>query len=50
MKVWHPIVIGSGYGCLSGYRSGDLCSYDTPVLEISGSGPGCQNGYRSGDL
>ena len=35
-------VSGSGSGCQSGYRSGDLRSYDTPVWEVSGSGPGCQ--------
>ena len=28
-------VIGSGPGCQSGYRSGDLRSYDTPVWEVS---------------
>ena len=43
-------VSGSGPGCQSGYRSGDLLSYDTPGWEVSGSGPGCQSGYRSGDL
>ena len=43
-------VNSSGPGYQSGYRSGDLGSYDTPVLEFSGSGHGCQSGYRSGDL
>ena len=38
-------VSGSGPGCQSGYRSGDLWSYDTPVWEVSGSGPGCQSVY-----
>ena len=37
-------------GCQSGYRSGDLWNYDSPVLEVSSLGPGCQSGYRSGDL
>ena len=46
--VW--TVSGSGPGCQSGYRSGDLRSYDTSVWEVSGSGPGCQSGYRSGEL
>ena len=39
-------VSGSGSGCQSGYRSGDLLSYDTPVWEVSGSGSSCQSGYR----
>ena len=39
---------GSGPGCLGGFRSGDLRSYDITVWEVSGSGPGCQSGYRSG--
>ena len=43
-------VSGSGPGCQSGYRSGYLWSYDTPVWEVSGVGPGCQSVYRSGDL
>ena len=33
-------VSGSGSGCQSVYRSGDLWSYDTPVWEVSGSSPG----------
>ena len=37
-------------GCQSGYRSGDLLSYYTPVCEVSVSGPGCRSGYTSGDL
>ena len=41
---------GSGPGCQSGYRRGDLLSYDTLVWEVSGSGPDCQSGCRSGDL
>ena len=43
-------VSGLGPGCQSGYMSGDLRSYDTPVWEVSGLGPGCQSGYMSGDL
>ena len=43
-------VSGSGSYCQSGYRSGDILSYDTPVWEVSGSGAGCKSGYRSGDL
>ena len=34
----------------SGYRSGDLSTFDTPVEEINGSGSGCNSGYGSGDL
>ena len=30
-------VSGSGPGCQSGYRTGDLLSYGTPVWEVSGS-------------
>ena len=29
-------VSGSGLGCQSGYRIGDLLRYDTPVFEVSG--------------
>ena len=41
MKLWHPVweVSGSGPGCQSGYRSGDLRSCDTPVREVSGQVP-----------
>ena len=38
------------FGCQSGYRSGDLRTYDTQVWQVRGSRPGCQSGYRSGDL
>ena len=52
MKLCNPSVGGKRfrYGCQSGYKSGDLLSYATPVLEVSGSGPGCHSEYRSGDL
>ena len=43
-------VSGSGPGCQSGYRSGDLGSYNTPVREVNSPGPGCHSGYMSGDL
>ena len=46
--MWEVSGLGPGYQ--SGYRSGDLSSYDTPVWEVRGLGPGCQSGYRSGDL
>ena len=43
-------VSGSGPGCQSVYRSGDLRSYDAPVWEVSLSGRDCMSGYRSGKL
>ena len=43
-------VSGSGPDSQSGYKSGDICRYDTPEWEVSGSGPCCQSGYWSGDL
>ena len=46
-RVWE--VCDSGPGCQSGYRRGDLRSYDKLVM-VSGSGPGCQNGHRSSHL
>ena len=37
-------------GCQSGYRSGDLWSYEIPVWEVCGSVPDCQSGYCQGNL
>ena len=52
MKLCNPSVGGKWfrYGCQSGYKSGDLLSFETTVWEVSGSGPGCQSGYRRCDL
>ena len=41
---------GSDLAHQSGYRSGDLGRYDTPMWEVNISDPGCQRGNRSGDL
>ena len=36
--------------CQSGYRSGDISRYNTPVWVGSGSGPEYQSGNTSGDM
>ena len=45
IPVWE--VSGLGPCCYSGYRSGDLSSYDTPVWEVSGPCAGCQRTHEA---
>ena len=53
VTMWKVSV--SSPNCQSGYKNGELRSYDTPVWgdhygEIGGQGPGCQSGHSRGDL